>query len=453
VVTHRLLGIPIFLAAMWAVFKLTTDVSAPYLDWIAGVIEGPFTSWTIQLISLLGLSGTWIEGLIVDGIVAGVGGVLVFVPVLLSLYLALAILEDSGYMARAAFVMDRLMRGFGLHGKSFLPMLVGFGCTVPAIYATRTLRDERDRILTGLLVPFMSCGARLPVYVLFATVFFPKYGGTVVFSMYLVGVLTAVVLGVILKRSLFRTGTPSPFVMELPPYRVPTPRGVALHMWSRTSSFVHKAWTIILVVSIILWFLMAIPVGGEGTLGHTPVEDSLFARASAVVAPLFSPLGFDSWKAAGALLTGLVAKEVVVSTMAQVYSADMPERHLEEPPPTLLEGLGFAASSFVDATIETIKAIPAVFGIRLSDGEPEEPPSALMQSIRADFNRSSGGYPALAALAFMVFVLLYTPCMVAIAAARHEYGAKWMWTSALGQFAIAWMIAFAVFQGGRLLVG
>jgi len=277
VVTHRLLGIPIFLAAMWAVFKMTADVSAPYLDWVDGVIGGPLTNWTLALLGLLGLGGTWVESLAVDGIIAGVGGVLVFVPVLMFLYLALAILEDSGYMARAAFVMDRLMHALGLHGKSFLPMLVGFGCTVPAFYATRTLENEKDRILTGLLVPFMSCGARLPVYVLFAAIFFPQNASAVVFWMYLLGIITAILLGIALKNTLFKGKEQSTFVMELPPYRLPTLRSIWFHMWERTSSFVKKAWTIIMATSIILWFLMAIPVRGEGSFADTDVNHSAFA--------------------------------------------------------------------------------------------------------------------------------------------------------------------------------
>jgi len=204
IVTHRFLGVIIFLAIMWAVFKLTADVSAPLLDWVDGVISGPITVWFMAITGILGLSGTWFESLAVDGIIAGVGGVLVFVPVLMFLYISLAILEDTGYMARAAFVMDNLMAKIGLQGKSFLPMMVGFGCTVPAIYATRTLENEKDRILTGLLVPFMSCGARLPVYVLFATVFFPRHAGIVVFGMYLLGIVTAILLGLVLRRTVFK---------------------------------------------------------------------------------------------------------------------------------------------------------------------------------------------------------------------------------------------------------
>ena len=201
IVTNRILGIPIFLFLMWAVFKITTDVAGPFLDWVDGVIGGPLTNWVISLLSLLGLGGTWIESLFVDGIIAGVGGVLVFVPVMLALYFALALLEDSGYMARAAFVMDRFMHGLGLHGKSFMCMIVGFGCTVPACYATRTLENQKDRILTGLLVPFMSCGARLPVYVLFASIFFPQNSNAVIFSLYVGGIAVAVLLGVLLLSS------------------------------------------------------------------------------------------------------------------------------------------------------------------------------------------------------------------------------------------------------------
>jgi ferrous iron transport protein B len=448
VVTNRLLGIPIFLVAMWVVFKLTADVSAPYLDWLDGVIGGPVTNWVVGILSTLGLGGSWVESLFVDGIIAGVGGVLVFVPVMMFLYLALAILEDSGYMARAAFVMDRLMHALGLHGKSFLPMLVGFGCTVPAFYATRTLENEKDRILTGLLVPFMSCGARLPVYVLFAAVFFPERASTVVFSLYLLGIVTAIVLGIALKNTLFKDKEKSAFVMELPPYRIPTLRGIWFHMWERTSAFVRKAWTIIMVTSIILWVLMAIPIGGGGSFGATDVADSAFATASGVIAPVLAPLGFNSWEASSALVTGFVAKEVVVSTMAQVYAVEEAEEAAE--PTTFFEDIGMIISSFISATGDTLKSLPLIIGINLFEGEVEEEPTTLMGAVREGFETSSGGHGALAALAFMVFVLIYTPCMVAIAAERQELGMKWAWVSIVGQLALAWLMAFIVFQGGKL---
>ena len=449
VVTNRLLGIPIFLVAMWVVFKLTTEVSAPYLDWVDGVIGGPITNWVVGILGALRLGGTWIESLFVDGIIAGVGGVLVFVPVLLFLYLALAVLEDSGYMARAAFVMDRLMHALGLHGKSFLPMLIGFGCTVPALYATRTLENEKDRILTGLLVPFMSCGARLPVYVLLAAIFFPENAGAVVFGLYLLGILTAIILGIILKNTIFKGKEQSIFVMELPPYRMPTLRGIWFHMWERTSAFVRKAWTIILATSIILWVLMSIPVKGSGSFAEIDVNDSVFATANAAIATVLAPLGFDSWEASSALVTGFVAKEVVVSTMAQVYAVEEPEEETEAT--TFFEDVSEIITSFIGATVDTIKSLPLIAGINLFEEEEEAEPSSLMQAVQNSFEASSGGHGTLAALAFMVFILIYTPCMVAIAAERQELGTKWMWFSIIGQLALAWLMAFVVFQGGILL--
>lgn len=448
VVTNRVLGIPIFLALMWIVFKITTDVAGPYLDWVDGIIGGPITNWVVAIISAIGLGGSWVENLFVDGIIAGVGGVLVFVPVMMSLYLALAILEDSGYMARAAFVMDRLMHALGLHGKSFLPMIVGFGCTVPALYATRTLANKKDRILTGLLVPFMSCGARLPVYVLFAAIFFPRNSGAVIFSLYMLGILTAIILGIVFKNTLFKGKEQSPFVMELPPYRVPTLKGIWFHMWERTSSFVRKAWTIILATSIIIWILSAIPVGG-GAFAETEIENSAFATVSKGVAPIFKPLGFGEWEASGALITGFVAKEVVVGTMAQVY--DVSEAEEEAESTTFFEDVGEIVTSFLSATWDTIKSIPLIVGIDLFEGEEEQEPTALMSAVEKSFEQSSNNHGALASVAFMVFVLIYTPCMVAVAAMRQELGAKWTWVSVIGQLFMAWMMAFVIFQGGKLL--
>ncbi len=451
VVTNRWLGIPIFLLLMWAVFKLTTDVSAPYLDWIGAVISGPISNWALGLLALVGLESSWVASLVVEGVLAGVGGVLVFVPVLMSLFFALALLEDSGYMARAAYVMDRLMRLVGLHGKAFVPLVVGFGCNVPAIYATRTLDNRRDRILTGLLAPFMSCGARLPVYVLFAAVFFPRYSSLAVFSMYLLGILVALIIGLLLKNSLFKTEDETGMLMELPPYRLPTVRNIWRSMWQRTKDFLHGATTIILLTSIVVWALMAVPVGGGGSFAETDVEDSLFATVSNVAAPLFEPLGFGSWEATSSLITGFVAKEVVVSTLAQVYNTEEPEASGEST--TFIEDAVWIVTSFVAATIDTIKSIPLILGIDLFGDDVEETPTDLMTAIRSSFAVSSGGHGALAGLSFMVFVLLYTPCMVVVAAQRQEFGAKWMWTSVIGQFVLAWLAALVVFQGGVLVFG
>lgn len=449
VVTHRIWGIPIFLALMWAVFKLTTDVASPFLDWVDGVIGGPLTNWIVWLLEKLNLGGTWVESMAVDGIIAGVGGVLVFVPVLMMLYLALAILEDSGYMARAAFVMDRLMHGLGLHGKSFLPMIVGFGCTVPAIYATRTLENEKDRILTSLLVPFMSCGARLPVYVLFATIFFPDNAGLVIFSLYVIGIVMAILVGILLKNTVFKQREESPFVMELPPYRRPTFKSIWAQMSERTSAFVKKAWTIILVTSVVIWVLLATPVKGEGSFADAPVEDSAFATVSSAIAPVFAPAGFGTWEASGSLLTGFVAKEVVVSTMSQIYGTEVVEEEIVEET-TFWEDLWEIVKTFFIAAWDTIKSIPLIVGIDLFEGEEEEEPTSLMSAVETSFEESSGGKGALASFAFMVFVLLYTPCMVAVAAEKHEFGAKWMWVSMLGQLAIAWVSSVLVFQIGSL---
>src|SRR3990172_13364957 len=301
IVTSHLFGIPIFLFAMWATLKITVDVSAPYLDWVSAVISGPITNWASALLAVIGLGDTWVESLLVDGVIAGVGGVLVFVPVLMALYLVLGILEDSGYMARAAFVMDRLMNALGLHGKSFLPMLVGFGCTVPAFYATRTLENRRDRVLTALLVPFMSCGARLPVYLLFAAVFFSTISGSVVFGMYLLGILIAIAVGLILKNTAFKSKKTSAFLIELPPYRLPSLRSIWFHVREHTMEFLAKCSTIIVVMSTLLWLAMAIPVGGQGSFAKTDIQHSLFARIADAASPAFRPLGFGSWEATGAL--------------------------------------------------------------------------------------------------------------------------------------------------------
>ncbi len=451
VVTNQWLGIPIFLAIMWFVFKITTDVATPFLNWISDSLTGPITNRTIALLQMLHLQNTWVSSLLVDGVIAGVGGVLVFVPVLMSLYLALALLEDSGYMARAAFVMDRFMRIIGLHGKSFLPMIVGFGCNVPAVYATRTLENRRDRILTGLLVPFMSCGARLPVYVLFTAIFFPKIAGPVIFGLYLLGILAAIGVGLVLRKTIFAQTEQTTLVMELPPYRAPNLPTVWQYIWERTSAFINNAWTMILAASLMVWLLMAIPMGGHGTFGNTPVNESAFATLSGGLAStIFKPLGFGNWENSGALVTGFIAKEVVVSTLSQEYSIDDTETGTIES--TWQEDLRTVVVGFGRATVDTIKAIPLVVGINLFPGdESGGEPSALMQTIRREFEATSGGHGTLAALAFLVFVLLYTPCVTTLAAQRQEFGAKWMWLGIGIQISLAWALAFLIFQGGKLL--
>jgi ferrous iron transport protein B len=447
VVTNRYLGIPVFLAAMWVVFKLTTDVAGAFLEWIDATVSGPVEHLIRSLMASIGLSGTWIESLLAEGVVAGVGAILVFIPVLFSLYLALSFLEDSGYMARAAFVMDRVMSGAGLQGKSFLPMLVGFGCTVPAVYATRTLENERDRILTTLLVPFMSCGARLPVYVIMASVFFPDYAGLAVFGMYLLGIIVAVAVGFLLKRSVLPVTDPMPVIMEMPPYRLPTFRSIWFQTWTRTRAFLREAGSIIFIATIVVWFLMAIPVGGSGSFGDADVDESAFSTVAGVVAPVLEPAGFGSWEATGSLMSGFVAKEVIVSTMAQVYGAESAEA---AEGPAIVDSIAEIFTGFGGAVVDAAKSIPGIIGIDLTTDEESGTSSGLSAAIHAGFEESSGGHGALAALAFMVFILIYTPCVATVGAIRHEIGTHWMWFSVIGQTMLAWVMAVGVFQIGRL---
>ncbi|MGZ8754569.1 MAG: nucleoside recognition domain-containing protein, partial [Acidimicrobiia bacterium] len=295
---------------------------------------------------------------------------------------------------------------------------------------------------------FMSCGARLPVYVLIAAVFFPHSRGTVVFAMYLVGIAVALALGFLLNRTVFRADPATPLLMELPPYRLPTLLSVWRQMWRRTSAFIRDAGTIILGTSLVVWLLMAIPVGG-GSFSDVEVEHSAFGAVSSAVAPALSPAGFGSWEATGALITGFVAKEVVVSSMSQVYGvAGRPE---PETVTTFLGDVREIGSGFLEAAADTLKAIPAIVGIDLLDAAGEAEQGALLTAVQDGFEESSGGHGALAGLAFMVFVLLYTPCMAAVAAERHELGSKWMWASITGQTVLAWAMAVLVFQVGSMM--
>lgn len=469
VVTHRIWGLPIFLLMMWIVFQFTANVSAPYLDWVDSFINETIYNWAGALMAAVGLGGTWMDSLLTDGIIAGVGGVLVFVPVLLSLYLALAVLEDSGYMARAAFVMDRVMRWMGLHGKSFLPMIVGFGCTVPAVYATRTLENEKDRKVTAFLTTFMSCGARLPVYVVIGAAFFGSLSGNLIFAMYLLGIAVALSVGFAFKHTVYKGHPPAPFVMELPPYRAPRAVDVLRQTWARTKGFLKKATTIILGVSIALWLLMAIPVGADsGSFNDVAPEDSLFGVVSNTAAPIFAPAGFGSWEATGALVTGVLAKEVIIGTMNQIYVGIEDEAE-EAPSTTFFEDVRGVVVGFAEAGVLTIQEIINIIprtinlipGVEVAEvnflglEEEEEDSSALQSALVNSFTQSAGSAAAgtIAAVAFCVFVLLYTPCMVATAAMRHEFGNRWMWAQVLFTFALAWVTAVLVFQiGTRLFI-
>lgn len=442
--THRVLGLPLFLAAMWIAFKLTTDVSAPFVDWIDGVVAGPLYRNLVAALGTIGLGETWLESLLADGLLLGVGAVLAFVPVLLCLYVALAVLEHSGYLARGAHVMDGAMRLAGLPGRAFLPMMLGFGCSVPALLALRSLERKRDRVLAGLLVPFMSCGARLPVYVLMATAFFVGHRTLVVFSMYVLGLVVAVSLGTIVGRTVLRGGGDGGSAeMEPAPLSIPSWRGITGTVRTRTADFLRNAGTVILAASLVVWVLMAIPIG-SGSFADADVEDSAFATVSRMAAPALDPLGFGDWRQSGSLLTGLVAKEVVVATLAQGYG--LAEVASDDAPGLAADGREIV-TGFARAVRDSILALPGIVGIDLGRGDGDQS-AALIGAVRRGFEDSSGGRGPAAALAFMVFVLLYTPCAASLATTRRELGARWMWASGLGQLAVAWTFAFLTFRIG-----
>ena len=448
VLTHPWFGMPIFLALMWLTFTLVVEVADPFIGWIEELTEGPLARMGSRLLARVGLGGTWVEGALIDGLLAGIGAVLVFLPVLGMLYLALGVLEDSGYMARAAFLMDRVMAPIGLSGKSFLPLLLGFGCNVPGVYATRVLERRRDRILTGLLLPFVSCAARLPVYVLLATVFFARASGTVVFAMYLLSIATVLTLGAVLDRVLLRAERNSTFILELPAYRRPGARVLGSYVGQRVGAFVKEAGPVILAGAVGIWLLLAIPVGGDGSFTDTELDDSAFAATSRVLAPTLEPAGLGSWEVTGTLLTGLVAKEVMVAAFWQVFDVEVAEEPGEEP--TLREDLVEVGVGFLEASRDAVLALPAMIGIELR-AEEDEDTTGLAAPLRAELTASSGGHATAAALALMVFVLLYVPCFATVGALRQELGARFALLSVGLSLSAAWLGATAVFQAGRLL--
>lgn len=424
---HPVLGLPIFAGLMWLMFNLTFTLGEKPMEWIENGIS--FLSGWLSTFMPDGL----ISSLLIDGIIGGVGGVLVFLPNIMLLFFVIAILEDTGYMARAAFVMDRIMHKIGLHGKSFIPMLIGFGCSVPAYMGSRILEDKTDRLVTLHVTTFMSCGARLPVYILICGAFWPAYAGNVVFSIYALGVIVAISMVKLLRSTRFK-GMSTPFIMELPPYRVPTARSLMIHMWERSWLYLRKAGTIILGISIIMWFLMTFPERdsfsqdydaqiqniesrfetgaismNERENGITELENekaaekmeySFAGRMGKFIEPVIKPLGFD-WRLGIAILSGFAAKEVVVSTMGTVY------------------------------------------GVGAVDEESDSLRSSLAQDKM---------YSPLKAYAFLVFVLLYMPCMAAVAVFLRETGS---WKEVFYQFLyttlLAYGMAFIVYQGGTLI--
>ena len=434
IVLHRFLGIPIFLAAMWLMFKLTFDIGNPFVDWIDGVFSGPLTHWTKALFTLIA-APAWLGSLATEGVIGGVGTVLTFVPLIFAMMFFITFLEGSGYMARAAFVMDRVMHAMGLHGKSFIPLLLGFGCNVPAIYATRTLENPKDKILTALLIPLMSCGAKLPVYALFTGLFFGAHAVLVIWSMYVLGIVLAMLMGIIFKRTLFRGENPL-FIMELPPYRLPGLKSLMIHTWEKGKHFLIKAGTYILAVSVLMWFLLNLPWGVENK------QDSVLGHIGQAVAPVFQPLGFNQWQAASSLLTGFIAKEIVVTTMGQIYGK---EEEKKEEPPAFGEEVKEIGLSFGKAVVDAGRNVVSTFGVATLSIEDDEKTSSWRGVLKEQFS-------PLSALAFMAFTLLYMPCVVTAAAFKHEFGTwKWFGVATGYGLILAWLVALVIYQGGRLL--
>lgn len=390
ILTGKYLAIPLFLCIMLLIFWITfgsvgvwlSDIFSAFIDFIISGVDKALTVYGLNPI---------VHSLIIDGIFAGVGSVLSFLPTIVTLFFCLSILEDSGYMARVAFVMDKLLRKIGLSGRSFVPMLIGFGCSVPAIMATRTLSSERDRRMTIFLTPYMSCSAKLPIYAVFTAAFFPKYKALVMMALYVGGMLVGVICGLIMNKTKFK-GNPVPFVMELPNYRLPSAKSVGMLMWDKAKDFMQKAFTVIFFATIIIWFLQTFDLRLNIAENSS---DSLLAMLGTVIAPLFRPLGFGDWRAATALITGFSAKEAVVSTLA-----------------------------------------------------------VLTGSSVADLGTVLGGmFTPLSAASFLVFTLLYTPCVAAIAAVKREMGSGWSaFVMVLMQCFAAWVVSFAVYNVGTLIL-
>lgn len=404
-VTNKVIGFPIFLFLMWLMFEATFVLGAYPMEWIQSGVDrlSSFFSET--------LSPGPLKDLLVDGIIGGVGGVIVFLPNILILYLFISVMEDSGYMARAAFIMDKIMHKIGLHGKSFIPLVMGFGCNVPAIMACRTIESRSSRLITILINPFMSCSARLPIYVLLIGTFFPRHASFVFLALYLLGIIVAVISAKLLRKFLFKTDE-TPFVMELPPYRMPTMKATLRHMWGKTEQYLRKMGGIILVASIIVWFLSYFPRNEAEDLRPLTVEETAMQQQNSYlgklgqwIAPAVEPLGFN-WKVSIALISGTAAKELIVSTIGVLYSESETEGN---------------------ANLSQKLTAPNPL-----TGEPDFTP--------------------LIAISFMIFVLLYFPCLASIAAIKQESGSwKWAAFSVIYNTGVAWVCAFLVYQIGSLL--
>lgn len=402
-------GIPVFLAILWATFQLTTSVSGPIQDWFESLISGPVTQAFSGILAAVH-APAWLDSLVVNGVLAGVGTVVSFLPLMIIIFTMIFVLEDSGYLARVAVMADRGMQAIGLDGRAVLPLVIGFGCNIPALSATKTIPDARQRLLTGLLIPYSSCTARLVIYLFLASVFFPNNAGSVVFGMYLMSALVILGIAWALRRTAFRGAVREPLLIVLPAYQAPRFGALMRAVGIRCKGFVSRAGIVILGLSLAVWVLMAVPIDSEHGFGDVdmPVTSSLFGGAASSIAPVFSPAGFDDWHVTASLITGFVAKEAVVGTLATTYG-------LEEPG-------GDQGSADLNARVA--------------------------RSLEV----SSGGHGALAAVSFMVFCLMYTPCLVTVAEQKRLFGAKITIASVLGSVVLAWVLATVIFQVGRLFL-
>lgn len=442
IVLNRALGVPIFLLMMYLMFLFTINIGGAFIDFFDQFTGALLVDGLSELLDGLGVP-QWLTVLLAQGIGGGIQVVATFIPIIGFLFLFLSVLEDSGYMARAAFVMDRFMRWVGLPGKSFVPLIVGFGCNVPAIMATRTLEHRRDRLMTIAMAPFMSCGARLPVYVLFAAAFFPQGAQNVVFGLYIVGIAVAVLTGLVLRHTLLK-GEPTPFIMELPPYHLPTVRGVLIHAWERLMGFVVRAGRVIVPMVLVLNVLNA--VGTDGSYGNEDSDASVLAAVGRSITPAFAPMGLteENWPAAVGIFTGVLAKEAVVGTLDAAYSAlaakDAGEDADEEEPFDLGASIAAAFTTIPENLVNALGSWADPMGLSVGDLSDE---AAVAEAV--DQEVSSGTFGAMAArfdgaagaFAYLLFILLYFPCTAAIAAIYQESGVRWTvfvaaWTTGLG---------------------
>jgi ferrous iron transport protein B len=456
---NKFFGIPLFLGVMYLMFWVVINVGGAFIDFFDILFGAVFVDGFGALLTGLG-SPEWMVTILAGGVGAGIQTVATFIPIIFMMFLMLSLLEDSGYMARAAFVMDRFMRFLGLPGKAFVPMIVGFGCTVPAVMSSRTLESKRDRYLTVFITPLMSCGARLPVYALFAAAFFPRTGGVIVFSVYFAGIILAVLSGLLLKRTLFR-GEISPFVMELPPYHAPRMRHIMNHTWLRLKVFLFRAGKVIVIAVMLLAFLNSL--GVDGSFGNEDTGKSVLSRIGRAITPVFEPMGIekDNWPATVGIFTGLFAKEAVVGTLSSLYSqidtaetseAETPEEtepfRLGPPVEEAFASIPEGFSGIFDSLADPLGA-GIVSGDEETVAEEIETEWGIFATLRSRFSgRPAGAY------SYLLFVLIYFPCIAALGAIIREVGPGFGWLSVGYLTLLGWITATLFYQiavGGQLL--